>query len=153
MQAPLGDEVLANYKKDMGMDPTKFFDVSDEVYAEYKNTFAARGQEMHKAWDAMFERYAQAYPEKAAQFKRIFVDKKLPEGWKDKVLTYTMESKLGATRNYGGDVLRSITPNVPELIGGSADLQAWSNAELRRRCSSKYYPECARINWWICRSD
>jgi transketolase len=120
--APLGDEVLANYKKDMGMDPTKFFDVSDEVYAEYKNTFAARGQEMHKAWDAMFERYAQAYPEKAAQFKRIFVDKKLPEGWKDKVLKYTMESKLGATRNYGGDVLRSITPNVPELIGGSADL-------------------------------
>lgn len=52
----------------------------------------------------------------------MFVDKKLPEGWKDKVLTYTMESKAGATRNYGGDVLRSITPNVPELIGGSADL-------------------------------
>merc|ERR1719166_753910 len=66
--APLGDAVLADFKTAMGMDPTKFFDVSDEVYAEYKNTFAARGQEMHKAWDAMFERYAQAYPEKAAQF-------------------------------------------------------------------------------------
>jgi len=120
--APLGDAVLADYKTAMGMDPEKKFDVSDDVYGFYKNSYAARGQQMQDEWNEMFGRYQAQFPGKAAEFNRIFKDKALPEGWKEKVLTYTTDSKAGATRNYGGDVLRSITPNVPELIGGSADL-------------------------------
>lgn len=120
--APLGDACLAEYKTAMGMDPEKKFDVSDDVYNFYKNSFASRGQEMQDAWNEMFGRYQAQFPEKAKEFNRIFKEKALPEGWKASVLSYTTESKNAATRNYGGDVLRSITSVVPELVGGSADL-------------------------------
>lgn len=120
--APLGDAVLADFKTAMGMDAAKKFDVSDNVYNFYKNSFAARGQEMQDAWSEMFGRYQLQFPEKAKEFNRIFNLKALPADWKANVLKYSEESKIGATRNYGGDVLRSITSVVPELIGGSADL-------------------------------
>ena len=54
--APLGDAVLAEYKTVMGMDPEKKFDVSDEVYGFYKNSYAARGQQMQDQWNEMFGR-------------------------------------------------------------------------------------------------
>lgn len=120
--APLGAESLAAFKTAMGFDPEETFSVGEEVYKFYQDTIGARGSAMEAEWNAMFAKYTEQFPEKAAEYERIFVKKTLPEGWKEKVLQYTTESKIGATRNYGGDVLRSIVGNVPELVGGSADL-------------------------------
>merc|ERR1719228_652865 len=56
--APLGDAVLAEFKKTMGADPEKNFGVADDVYSFYKSSYAARGQKMQDAWSEMFGRYA-----------------------------------------------------------------------------------------------
>lgn len=120
--APLGADSLGQFKTDMGFKTDETFAVDKAVYDFYQETLGARGKLMESEWNMMFEKYKVSYPEKAAEYERIFIKKTLPEGWKEKVLQYTTASKAGATRNYGGDVLRSITPCVPELIGGSADL-------------------------------
>lgn len=132
--APLGPDVLREYKGVMGLDQDKSFNVGDDVYKFYKDSFGTRGAKCQEAWNALLASYTEKFPDKAKEYKRIFVDKSLPEGWEEKVLkemAYTTESKLGATRNYGGDVLRSIAEIVPELIGGSADLTPSNKTNLK----------------------
>jgi transketolase len=46
----------------------------------------------------------------------------LPGGWESALPTFTAETGAVASRAASGRVLNAIAPNVPELIGGSADL-------------------------------
>ena len=46
----------------------------------------------------------------------------LPEGWDKDLPTYTPEDGGLATRKHSQICLGALGPNLPELIGGSADL-------------------------------
>ena len=119
--APLGVEDLAGAKQFFGLPPDKSFYVPDDVQEVFAKA-AAAGEEKRKAWEALFAKYTAAYPEKAAEISRRFAGK-LPEGLLDKLPTFQVgKDKDQATRKFSQMCLGAIGPNMPELVGGSADL-------------------------------
>ncbi|MNO35114.1 Transketolase [compost metagenome] len=104
------------------------FYVPDEVRAHFaevkKNGIAA-----NKTWDEKFAAYKKAYPELAAQFETV-INGDLPEGWDANLPTYTTEDKAVSTRVASGSALNGLTAGVPQLVGGSADLESSTMTHL-----------------------
>src|SRR5690606_6343026 len=73
------------------------------------------------AWEALFARYREAYPELAATLTAA-VNNELPAGWEDALPVLEPSEKGMATRAASGKVLDAILPVIPWLVGGSADL-------------------------------
>src|SRR5208282_2629914 len=65
--------------------------------------------------------YRKTHPALAAEWDR-FVKGDLPEGWTAKLPTFSWAEKPMATRQASGKVLNAISPSLPTLLGGSADL-------------------------------
>ena len=89
-----------------------------------------RGKQWEADWQKRFEAYAQAYPDLAAEWKRV-MSGQLPEGWDKDIPTFSPTDKPIATRAAGGKVINAIAARVPELIGGSADLNPSTNTALK----------------------
>ena len=118
--APLGEEEVKLTKKAYGWPEDEHFLVPDKVY-EHMAQFGKKGAETEKAWNQAFADYEKQYPELAAEFKRM-VSGELPADWDSTIPVYKPEDGAQATRNVGGKILNAIAAKVPELIGGSADL-------------------------------
>eukprot|EP01039_Chlorochromonas_danica_P003139 gene3140-3438_t len=119
--APLGKTDLAHVKEKFGFNPDESFAVKSEVYAHYRG-HGAQGEAKEEAWKAVFQQYAAAHPDLAADFERRMAGQ-LPANWKDSLPTYShLEAKAAATRNRSEEVLNALAVSLPELMGGSADL-------------------------------
>ena len=119
--APLGADDLAGAKKAWGLPPDESFYVPPEVQT-FWDSCKARGEEARASWEAMFAKYAAEHPAKAQEISRRFANK-LPDGILDKLPTFEIgKDKDQATRKFSQFCLDAIAPNMPELIGGSADL-------------------------------
>jgi len=116
---PLGDEDVANVKKKFGFDPTKFFVIPDEVRGVYDRT--KKGAENEALWNAQLAAYAQAHPDLAADLKRRLNDE-LPANWDQGLPTYKPEDAPASTRVTSGKILNHFAGKIPDLFGGSADL-------------------------------
>ncbi|MCD0483121.1 transketolase [Streptacidiphilus sp. ASG 303] len=116
----LGADEVAATKRVLGFDPSKDFEVTDEVLAHVRRV-ADRGREAHAAWEKRFSAWREANPERAAEFDRITAGR-LPEGWEKAVPSFPASEKGVATRKASGEVLQALGPVIPELWGGSADL-------------------------------
>jgi transketolase len=133
--APLGAVDLAGTKQFYGMDPTKTFQIDDDVKEAYVRSTMA-GESKRTAWTNMFEQYAAAYPHKAAELKRRF-SFELPDGALDKLPTFTIgKDKDQATRQFSEACLNALAGSLPELMGGSADLTPSNLTALK--CSGDY---------------
>ena len=110
------------------------FQVPDDVYEEFRES-RARGELAQTEWQRCFANYSDSYPELAV---RLVQDIKadLPAGWDDQLrsLSGSHESPI-ATRAVSGDCLHMITPALPQLVGGSADLAESNNTEVGGRGS------------------
>jgi transketolase len=118
--APLGDEEIKLTKQAYGWPDDEFFLVPEKVY-EHMAEISAQGEKLEKAWNENFSAYKSAFPKLAAQLEGAIAGD-LPDGWDSDIPTYTTEDGAPATRGIGGKVLNAIVPNLPFLIGGSADL-------------------------------
>mmetsp|Transcript_47491 Transcript_47491/g.110719 ORF Transcript_47491/g.110719 Transcript_47491/m.110719 type:complete len:774 (+) Transcript_47491:61-2382(+) len=135
--APLGADEAAATREELGYNYGEF-EVPDTVYDVFRS-HAAKGKRTQKAWNDLWAKYQEAEPELAAQFKRVVMDKKLPEGWVDALPKATPEEDGKATRLWSQDCLNALAPVMPELIGGSADL-APSNMTLMK-CTGDFLKE------------
>jgi transketolase len=104
------------------------FYVPDEVRAHFAEV-KKHGIAANKAWDDQFAAYKKAYPELAAQFETA-INGDLPEGWDAQLPTYTTEDKAVSTRIASGNALNGLTAGVPQLVGGSADLESSTMTHL-----------------------
>jgi transketolase len=120
--APLGAAEVAAARANLGWTEPPF-----EVPAAIRAGWDARaaGQAAEAGWNELFARYAAAHPELAAEFRRRMAGE-LPADW-----AATAAAALGklagdpapkATRKASLDVLNALKPQLPELVGGSADL-------------------------------
>ena len=117
--SPLGDEEIARTKEKLGLPPEETFYIPDETRALTEHTLK-RGAENRKNWNDLFEKYRSAHPDLAAQFE-AWHNNELPADW-DKDLPDFSDGKARATRASSGEVLQVLAKNLPNLIGGSADL-------------------------------
>jgi len=132
--AALGEEEIALTREALDW-PFAPFEVPDEIREAWDAR--AKGAQAEASWQAGFDAYRAAFPELADEFlRRLRGD--LPETFADQANAY-----IAACLEAGADVasrkasqqsLNALGPNLPELLGGSADLAGsnltlWSGAE------------------------
>jgi transketolase len=118
--APLGEEEIRLTKRNYDWPSEEPFFVPDEALEHFRFTIA-RGEELESNWRERFEAYRADHPELAATFERMLA-RELPEGWDADVPKKGPDAGMIATRKASQDVIQWAAAQVPELIGGSADL-------------------------------
>ncbi len=118
--SPLGQEELLAAKENLGWPTEPAFWIPKEAQVEFYQA-RARGQAQEAEWEAAFERYNAAYPELATEFRRIMAGE-LASDWEKDVPTFPADAKGPATRKASEAILQALAHKLPELVGGSADL-------------------------------
>jgi transketolase len=120
--APLGAEEVAATRAAIGW-PYPPFEIPQHVYAAWDAR--ASGKRAERRWAKLFAAYESAHPELAADFRRRMAGK-LPQDFGARVEAMVHETDAKgetlATRKASQNVLEALTPGLPELLGGSADL-------------------------------
>ncbi|HZD53723.1 MAG TPA: transketolase [Woeseiaceae bacterium] len=120
--APLGEDEVAAARKALGWDAPPFVVPGDIAGAWDARE---RGAEFERAWRERFDAYRAAHPELAAELERRLRGE-LPAGWaaavEEAIATIADEASDMATRKASLRALNALAPQLPELIGGSADL-------------------------------
>ena len=128
--APLGDDEIAEVRKQLNWSHGPF-EVPEDIYAKWNAK--EKGTTAEQQWDAKFAEYAAAYPQLAAEFERRVIKQQVPAELNDKADTYIRqcqaEMKDMATRKASQNAIGFFAGQLPEIIGGSADL-AGSNLTL-----------------------
>lgn len=137
----LGSDELAATKKVLGFDPEQSFVVADDVIA-HTRSLAERAAETRAAWQADFDAWAAANPERKALLDRL-ESGALPED----LSAPTFEAgKAVSTRAASGTVINALAEQLPELWGGSADL-AESNLTTIKSAKSFIPAEWSTHEW------
>ncbi len=123
--APLGSANIEALRKNLNYNYPPFT-VPEEVYKHTKSA-GRRGARIERAWKAMFKEYSAKYPELAKQFIEV-TSGKLPTIDDSDLFTF---AKNDATRNHGGVVLNKIASQLPQVFGGSADLNPSCKTALK----------------------
>jgi transketolase len=127
--SPLGAEeiLLTKAALDWPTEPTFHIPAETrEVFAEV----AKRGAAAHDQWMTMMKGYRARYSELAADFDRRLAGD-LPSGWIEDLPSFRPADGSMATRKASGAVLNAIAPDLPQLVGGSADLAPSNNTYIK----------------------
>jgi transketolase len=120
--APLGAEEVAATRATIGW-PHPPFEIPQAVYDGWDAR--AAGKRAERKWAKLFEQYAAQYPAEAAEFRRRIAGD-LPAGFDERIAGLIAETHAKAetlaTRKASQNVLETLLPELPELLGGSADL-------------------------------
>jgi transketolase len=120
--APLGEAEVAATRAAIGW-PHPPFEIPAPVYAAWDAK--AAGKRAERKWAKLFAAYEDAHPELAADFRRRMAGE-LPSDFAARVdaMVKELDAKADtlATRKASQNVLESLKPALPELLGGSADL-------------------------------
>ncbi|GAB4504879.1 MAG: transketolase [Anaerolineales bacterium] len=125
---PLGDEELNLAKQNLNWPIEPRFYIPDDVLAFYRQAVET-GAQAEARWNDLFEAYRRAHPELAAELQRR-LDGTLPEGWDAGLPAFPADAKGLATRAASGKALNALAVNLPELMGGSADLAPSNNTKI-----------------------
>jgi transketolase len=127
--SPLGEEELAATKKALGW-PTmdKFYLPQDAV--DYYRQAVPQGKKLEEEWGQKFEAYRKEFPKEAAEFEQI-LSGALPENWSADLPHWSPTDKPIATRSAGGAALNALAKHIPNILGGSADLNPSTDTALK----------------------
>jgi transketolase len=123
----LGPENVRKSKEELGWPLEPDFYVPDDVLAFYRQ-IGEKGAELEDRWNQTYEVWKRANPPLAATLERALrgeVPSDLP--WP----TFDAENGSVATRDAGGAVMNAIAMVLPELVGGSADLDPSTKTYLK----------------------
>ncbi|KAF9009355.1 transketolase [Cyathus striatus] len=118
--SPLKADDIEALKSKYGFAPDQKFQVPQETYDLYSE-FGKRGSALESEWNSLLQAYGQKFPNEHAELTRR-ISGKLPESWEKNLPVYKTSDAAQASRKLSEIVLTSITPALPELLGGSADL-------------------------------
>jgi transketolase len=126
---PLGEEELQAAKKALGWPTMDKFFLPDSAVEHFRGAIG-RGAEAQNEWNKKLEAYKQAYPQEAAEFEQVIAGK-LPDNWSGDLPKWKPTDKPLATRAAGGEAMNALAKHIPNLIGGSADLNPSTNTALK----------------------
>ena len=127
--SPLGVEEVKLTKQNLGWPLEPAFLVPNDAGAHFREA-VEKGSKGEAEWQAKLSGYRQAFPELAAEWDR-FVRGELTPGWEAKIPVFSHTDKPVATREASGKVLNAISPVLPTLLGGSADLAPSTNTLIK----------------------
>lgn len=127
--SPLGEEEVKLTKQNLGWPLEPAFYIPAPALAHFRQA-VERGNQLEEEWQQSFQAYQRTYPQLAAAWDR-YVRGEIPEGWKNKIPAFKPSEGPMATRQASGKVLNAIAPDLPVLIGGSADLNPSTDTYLK----------------------
>lgn len=123
---PLGEANLAKAKETLGWTEEPF--TIPEAVTQHCMKIAEGKLEKEKAWQELFSKYEEEYPDLAAKYKKFMSGSDPDFGDLNELFNFP---KPEATRVSGGKVLNKIANNMTNLMSGSADLSPSTKTELR----------------------
>ena len=123
-----GEEAVRETKRHLGWPEDKQFYVPDEALAHFREAIE-RGARHESEWQASVQEYEEKHPELGRTWRSI-IKGELPDGW-EKHLPAFKDAKPMATRAASGEVINALAPQLPMLIGGSADLGVSNNTDIK----------------------
>jgi transketolase len=127
--SPLGAEQVIQTKRTLGYPSEEPFFLPAEALTELRRALD-RGQAAEAEWRGRVEAYGKAHPDLAAELERR-TKGELPKDWDRDIPSFLATDKPTATRAAGGKVINAIAARVPELVGGSADLNSSTETPLK----------------------
>ncbi|HAJ25967.1 MAG TPA: transketolase, partial [Syntrophus sp. (in: bacteria)] len=118
--SPLGQEELNSAKERLGWPIEPSFYIPEDVLSHYRQSLET-GKAREESWQSVFDLYMQAFPEPAREFQRVMTGE-LPVDWKTALPDFGKDTKEVSTRKASETIMQSLASIVPELMGGSADL-------------------------------
>ncbi len=129
--SPLGKDEVAAAKRALGWPESPTFLVPDEVRARFAE-IARVASAAHTEWRTRLAAYRRAHPDLAAEFERRTAGR-LPEGWDHNLPRFAADADGLPTRKASETVLQALAASLPELFGGSADLNPSTLTWLKER--------------------
>jgi transketolase len=117
---PLGADEVRLTKRAYGWPEDSSFVVPDEVRLEF-NKVRGRGAARGHAWQQSTDDYRAEEPALAELFDRL-MSGHLPQGWDATLPSFALKDGDVATRDAGSKAMEALAATVPNLLGGSADL-------------------------------
>lgn len=127
--SPLGEEEVKLTKENLDWPVDPPFLVPEEVEQHCRQA-VDRGRQTEEEWHATFAAYETQYPELAHEL-RLLIKGELPPGWDANIPQFPPDPKGLATRLASGKIMNAISPTLPGLLGGSADLNPSTFTELK----------------------
>jgi len=130
--AALGDDEIAAARQQIGWADETRFAVPDDIYAAWNKR--EKGAAAEKQWQDARAAYAAKYPEDAAEFERRMAGD-MPRDWPAQCRAFIekvqAEGKRTATRKSSKAAIEAYASELPELIGGSADLSGSNGTDFK----------------------
>jgi transketolase len=123
----LGPENVRKSKEELGWPLEPDFYVPDDALAFYRQA-GEKGAELERNWRETYDAWERENPQLAAALERALrgeLPSDLP--WP----AFDAENGSVATRDAGGAVMNAIAMSLPELVGGSADLDPSTKTYLK----------------------
>jgi transketolase len=117
---PLGKDETRLTKRAYGWPEDAEFFVPDEAKQEFAKV-RARGQRLEAEWQRAMDAYRTDHGDLARDFDRVMAGE-LPPLWDAKLPVLTPKDGDMATRDAGAKAIAALAESVPNLVGGSADL-------------------------------
>jgi transketolase len=127
--APLGAAETALTKQNLGWPTEPAFYVPEEVYSHFagqKEVLIARKQE----WDALLSAYSREHPDLAERWS-AWHSGQVPGDLPEDERLWDFGEKALATRSASGQIMQVLAEYLPNMIGGSADLNASTKTSLK----------------------
>ncbi|WP_026840063.1 transketolase [Citrifermentans bremense] len=118
--APLGAEEVRRTKYALGWPQEPQFHIPPEALARFRKALVTGAAE-ERAWKSVMAGYEAAYPAESAELKQVLAGE-LTQGWQEALPEFPADAKGMATRVASAKVLNALAQRVPQLFGGSADL-------------------------------
>jgi len=132
---------IRTLKTKFGFQPDLNFFVPKETYETYA-AIAKRGASLESEWNALLSSYGKKYPNEHAELTSRIAGK-LPDGWEKTLPVYKPSDAAQASRKLSEIVLTAITPALPDLLGGSADLTGSNLTKVKH--STDFQPPSTKL--------
>jgi transketolase len=127
--SPLGEEELLATRKALGWPSTEKFFLPEEAVNLFRGALG-QGAKSQSAWNERVAAYKAAFPAEGAEFEMI-MSGGLPADWAADLPKWTPADKPIATRVAGGAALNGLAKRIPNIVGGSADLNPSTNTAMK----------------------
>ena len=126
---PLGEEELQAAKKALGWPTMDKFYLPEDAVAYFRKS-VDRGARAQSDWQKRFDAYKKEFAKEAAELEQMIAGK-LPENWAADLPKWKPEDKPIATRAAAGQALNALAKRIPNIVGGSADLNPSTSTALK----------------------
>ncbi len=116
---PLGDAELRGAKQALGWPLEPSFLLPEPAVRRFREAMAS-GARAEADWRARLDAWRQAFPDLATQWTHAQA-RALTPGWDQDLPRFPADAPV-ATRDASGAVLAAVSPRLPHLVGGDADL-------------------------------